>query len=52
MAFNNKGADWLQMDKDTRNPYFGASTLKCGQVMEVIGEEPKWNDLFKHIFKK
>ncbi len=41
MAFNNKGADWLQMDKDTRNPYFGASMLKCGQVVEVIGEEPK-----------
>jgi len=41
MAFNNKGADWLQIDKDTRNPYFGASMLKCGQVIEVIGEEPK-----------
>lgn len=41
MAFNNKGADWLQADKDTRNPYFGASMLKCGQVTEVIGEEPK-----------
>ncbi len=37
MAFNNKGADWLQMHKDTRNPYFGASMLKCGQVVEVIG---------------
>jgi Cu(I)/Ag(I) efflux system membrane fusion protein len=41
MAFNNKGADWLQIDEDIRNPYFGASMLKCGQVMEVIGEEPK-----------
>jgi len=41
MAFDNKGADWLQIDKDTRNPYFGASMLKCGQVVEVIGEEPK-----------
>ena len=41
MAFDNKGADWLQMDKDTRNPYFGVSMLKCGQVVEVIGEEPK-----------
>ncbi len=37
MAFDNKGADWLQMDKDTRNPYFGASMLKCGQVIEEIG---------------
>ena len=41
MAFNNKGADWLQTDRDIRNPYFGASMLTCGQVMEVIGEEPK-----------
>ncbi len=37
MAFDNKGADWLQMDKDTRNPYFGVSMLKCGQVIEEIG---------------
>lgn len=36
MALDNKGADWLQMDKDTRNPYFGASILKCGEVIEVI----------------
>ncbi|MBN1804794.1 MAG: efflux RND transporter periplasmic adaptor subunit [Sedimentisphaerales bacterium] len=41
MAFNNKGADWLQMDKDIRNPYFGASMYKCGQVTEVIGKRPK-----------
>jgi Cu(I)/Ag(I) efflux system membrane fusion protein len=37
MAFDNKGADWLQMDEDIRNPYFGASMLKCGQVIEEIG---------------
>jgi Cu(I)/Ag(I) efflux system membrane fusion protein len=41
MAFDNKGADWLQMDKDTRNPYFGASMLKCGQIIEVIGGKTK-----------
>ncbi len=41
MAFNDKGADWLQKDEDIRNPYFGASMLKCGQVIEVIGEKPK-----------
>ena len=40
-AFDNKGADWLQMDEDTRNPYFGASMLKCGQVIEVIGDKTK-----------
>ena len=36
MAFNNKGADWLQADKEIRNPYFGASMLKCGEVTEEI----------------
>jgi Cu(I)/Ag(I) efflux system membrane fusion protein len=41
MAFDNKGADWLQIDKDTRNPYFGASMLKCGEVAEVIDGKTK-----------
>ncbi|MHC4478840.1 MAG: efflux RND transporter periplasmic adaptor subunit [Planctomycetota bacterium] len=41
MAFNNRGADWLQKDKDTRNPYFGASMLKCGAVTEVIAAQTK-----------
>jgi Cu(I)/Ag(I) efflux system membrane fusion protein len=41
MAFDNKGADWLQINKDTHNPYFGASMLKCGQVIEVIGDKTK-----------
>ena len=41
MAFNNKGADWLQIDEDIRNPYFGASMYKCGQVIEIIGTKPK-----------
>jgi Cu(I)/Ag(I) efflux system membrane fusion protein len=41
MAFNDKGANWLQKDEDIRNPYFGPSMLKCGQVIEVIGKKPK-----------
>jgi len=36
MSFNNKGADWLQADKEVRNPYFGASMLKCGEVVKTI----------------
>jgi len=36
MAFNNKGADWLQADKEIRNPYFGASMLKCGEIVRTI----------------
>jgi Cu(I)/Ag(I) efflux system membrane fusion protein len=41
MAFNNKGADWLQVDKDIRNPYFEASMLKCGEVTQEINAEGK-----------
>ena len=36
MAFNNRGATWLQQDEDTRNPYFGSVMLKCGSVIKVI----------------
>jgi Cu(I)/Ag(I) efflux system membrane fusion protein len=36
MALGNKGAHWLQGDKETRNPYFGAAMLKCGSVVEMI----------------
>ena len=41
MAFDNKGADWLQFDEDILNPYFGASMPKCGEVKEVIGDKTK-----------
>jgi len=31
MAFDWKGADWLQKPGDLRNPYFGAQMLECGE---------------------
>jgi membrane fusion protein, copper/silver efflux system len=37
MAFNNAGADWVQGDKATRNPYFGKTMLSCGKITETIG---------------
>lgn len=37
MAFDNKGAEWLQKDTQINNPYFGAEMLRCG---EVRGEFP------------
>lgn len=36
MADNNKGADWLSLEKEVVNPYFGASMLSCGEVKEEI----------------
>lgn len=40
MAFNNRGATWIQEHKETQNPYFGSAMLKCGSVIEII-EEPE-----------
>ena len=37
MAFGNKGAIWLQTDDKSRNPYFGATMLKCADRVEQIG---------------
>ncbi len=36
MAFDFKGAKWLQSDEDIRNPYFGETMLKCGEVERQI----------------
>lgn len=30
MAFNNKGANWLQTEEEISNPYFGDEMLTCG----------------------
>lgn len=36
MAFDNKGADWLQADKQVLNPYYGEEMLHCGSVKGTI----------------
>lgn len=36
MADNNAGADWLSLDQQIRNPYFGDKMLKCGSVTDTI----------------
>lgn len=41
MAFDNKGAYWLQNHQDTRNPYFGASMLLCKDKVEPITPDKK-----------
>jgi Cu(I)/Ag(I) efflux system membrane fusion protein len=30
MARDGKGASWLQASDELRNPYYGASMLRCG----------------------
>ncbi|MCW5776500.1 MAG: efflux RND transporter periplasmic adaptor subunit [Phycisphaeraceae bacterium] len=34
MAFDNRGAEWVQRTETIANPYFGAAMLRCGEVRE------------------
>lgn len=34
MAFDFKGADWIQRGDVINNPYFGATMLRCGEIRE------------------
>jgi len=36
MAFDNRGAVWLQQDEEVNNPYFGSAMLRCGEIIDVI----------------
>ncbi len=36
MAFDNRGATWLQRKKDLRNPYFGSAMLRCGELRRTF----------------
>ena len=44
MAFDHKGADWLQKGAETNNPYFGSRMLRCGMEVKT---NPK-NDQHQH----
>ncbi len=36
MANSNKGADWLSLSSEVRNPYYGDAMLTCGEVTAQI----------------
>jgi len=36
MADNNKGAFWISLDKDIRNPYYGEQMITCGSTIDSI----------------
>ena len=36
MANDGKGANWLSLQKEVNNPYYGAQMLHCGSVEETI----------------
>jgi Cu(I)/Ag(I) efflux system membrane fusion protein len=37
MAFEGRGASWIQSNDAVRNPYYGASMLKCADRVESLG---------------
>lgn len=42
MAFEGKGADWMQSDKTISNPYYGAKMKRCGDVKgQISGSKGK-----------
>lgn len=36
MAFNNRGAAWLQRSESLSNPYFGSAMLRCGEKTDLF----------------
>jgi Cu(I)/Ag(I) efflux system membrane fusion protein len=36
MAFDNKGAEWLQRGTTINNPYFGDAMLRCGEIRKAF----------------
>ena len=36
MADDNKGASWLSLSEEIKNPYFGEAMLSCGEVKSII----------------
>lgn len=36
MAFDNRGASWLQNSAEISNPYFGEVMLRCGEIKETL----------------
>jgi Cu(I)/Ag(I) efflux system membrane fusion protein len=38
MANNNKGALWLSVDENIRNPYYGETMMTCGAIIDTIGQ--------------
>ncbi|UXX78315.1 efflux RND transporter periplasmic adaptor subunit [Reichenbachiella carrageenanivorans] len=36
MAERNKGADWLSLEKEIKNPYFGSSMIRCGENRIIL----------------
>ncbi|UYQ95349.1 DUF3347 domain-containing protein [Chitinophaga horti] len=36
MFANGKGGNWLSLEKDIRNPFYGAQMLTCGSIKDTV----------------
>lgn len=36
MAFDSRGASWIQRDEPLKNPYYGAAMLRCGEFRASV----------------
>ncbi len=41
MAFDNRGADWLQSSMEVENPYWGEMMFRCGEMTEGLAPGPE-----------
>ncbi|RMG55424.1 MAG: efflux RND transporter periplasmic adaptor subunit [Bacteroidetes bacterium] len=51
MAMENEGADWLSLQEEIRNPYFGDQMLTCGSITQQLPtprQEPSSNPPQSH----
>ncbi|MBV07879.1 MAG: metal transporter [Rubinisphaera sp.] len=44
MAFEGRGATWLQTDSVVQNPYYGAAMLKCADRVEPLNANPNGSE--------
>lgn len=47
MAFEGRGADWLQVSQKIENPYFGSAMSRCGRLVETISRNSR-NEMHTH----
>lgn len=55
MAFDGKGADWLQLNENTKNPYLGLEMQGCGDVkssFKALSEKKAKPEMLKEDHSK
>jgi Cu(I)/Ag(I) efflux system membrane fusion protein len=48
MAFDDRGADWFQLEERIANPYFGAAMLRCGEIKETLSSAEHGHGAHEH----